>query len=271
MSCSRGHSYFLAPLSERFCTAFTPSGLFLYLFLHSAIGCSFVPELLCVFLIVLYGLLHVVVSISGYLEWWIRKNVEGNGHGLIWDTIPVFMWSVWGKHHQASVRTGHVLLSVHAKQGTIAKILTHSSRTLYVDYVWNVMAHAQKPDFVFRLNERVHLNRWGCQFSRILAAEVCGSAVVILDKPRSEVVWRVLATHSIRQFPLHFPSRASPCAIIFQLDYTHLSLYLNSPSFPFPYLISICSSSFTPLHVLFSLVLLSLQKHSVCLPPSLQL
>jgi len=27
---------------------------------------------------------------------------------------------------------------------------------------------------------------------------------------------RVLATHSIRQFPLHFPSRASPCAIRFQ-------------------------------------------------------
>jgi len=31
---------------------------------------------------------------------------------------------------------------------------------------------------------------------------------------------RVLATHSIRQFPLHFPSRASPCAITFQLDST---------------------------------------------------
>ena len=29
---------------------------------------------------------------------------------------------------------------------------------------------------------------------------------------------RVLATHSIRQFPLHFPSRASQCAIRFQLD-----------------------------------------------------
>jgi hypothetical protein len=25
-------------------------------------------------------------------------------------------------------------------------------------------------------------------------------------------------THSIRQFPLHFPSRTSPCAITFQLD-----------------------------------------------------
>jgi hypothetical protein len=30
----------------------------------------------------------------------------------------------------------------------------------------------------------------------------------------------VLATHSIRQFPLHFPIRASPCAITFQLDST---------------------------------------------------
>jgi hypothetical protein len=29
----------------------------------------------------------------------------------------------------------------------------------------------------------------------------------------------VLDTHSIRQFPLHFLSRASPCAITFQLDY----------------------------------------------------
>jgi hypothetical protein len=31
---------------------------------------------------------------------------------------------------------------------------------------------------------------------------------------------RVLATHSIRQFPLHFPSRASPCAISFQTHST---------------------------------------------------
>jgi len=28
---------------------------------------------------------------------------------------------------------------------------------------------------------------------------------------------RVLATHSIRQFPLHFPSCASPCVIRFQM------------------------------------------------------
>jgi hypothetical protein len=82
------------------------------------------------------------------------------------------------------------------------------------------MAHAQKPDFVFRRNGRVHLNWRGRQFSRLLTAEVCASVVVMLDTPCSDVVWRVLVTHSISQFPLHFPFRASPCAITFQLDYT---------------------------------------------------
>ena len=47
----------------------------------------------------------------------------------------------------------------------------------------NVMAHVQKPDFVFQRNGRVHLYRRGCQFSRLLAAEVCASAVVMVDRP----------------------------------------------------------------------------------------
>jgi len=58
----------------------------------------------------------------------------------------------------------------------------------------------------------------GGQFSRLLAAEMCASAVVMLDTPCSEVVWRVLATQCIRQFIPHFPSCASPCAITFQLE-----------------------------------------------------
>ena len=94
------------------------------------------------------------------------------------------------------------------------------------------MVHAQKPDFVFRRNGRVHLNRRGRQFSRLLAAEVCASALVMLDTPCSEVVWRVLATYSIRQFPLHFPSHASPCAITFQLDSTYRSLLTILRIFP---------------------------------------
>ena len=110
-----------------------------------------------------------------------------------------------------------------AKIDTGHQTLIQGHRTVSqtrVDCVWNVMAHAQKPDFVFRRNGRVHLNRQGRQFQSILAAEVCASAVVMLDTPCSEVVWRVLATHSIRQFPLHFPSDASTCTITFQLDFT---------------------------------------------------
>jgi len=71
------------------------------------------------------------------------------------------------------------------------------------------------------------LNRRGRQFSRLLAAEVCASVVVMLDTPCSEVVWRVLATHSIRQFPFHFPSCASPCAITFQLESTLYTIWLR--------------------------------------------
>ena len=64
------------------------------------------------------------------------------------------------------------------------------------------------------------LKRRGRQFSRLLSAEVRALAVVMLETPTSEVMWSVLATHSIRQFPLDFPSLASPCAITFQLDST---------------------------------------------------
>jgi len=82
------------------------------------------------------------------------------------------------------------------------------------------MAHVQKPYFVLWRKGRIHLIRQRSQYSRLLAAEVCASAVVMLDTPCSEVVWRVLAIHSICQFPLHFPSSVSTCAITFQLDST---------------------------------------------------
>jgi hypothetical protein len=76
---------------------------------------------------------------------------------------------------------------------------------LMVEDSWNVMAHVQKPDFVFCRDGQVHLNRRGRQFSRLPAAEARASAEVMLDTPCSEIVWRVLATHSIRQFPPSLP------------------------------------------------------------------
>ena len=97
-----------------------------------------------------------------------------------------------------------------------------------VDCVWNVMAHAQKPDFIFRRNGRVHLNRRGRQFSRLLAADVCTSACRVCTARASlcsAVMWRLLVTHSILSFPLYLSSHASPCAITFQLDSTAYILF----------------------------------------------
>ena len=89
------------------------------------------------------------------------------------------------------------------------------------------MAHAQKPDSVFQRNGRVHLYRRGCQFSRVLAFLEFGSA----ENDCSNTAWTVpsqtedcLATHSIRLFPLHFSSRASPCATSFRFH----SMFISS-------------------------------------------
>ena len=76
------------------------------------------------------------------------------------------------------------------------------------------MAHAQKPDLVFQRNGRVHLNQRGCQFSRLLAAEVCASAavmVVMLDTAWSEVQCKTTG------YPLHShvsPSLPLPCVTV---------------------------------------------------------
>ena len=59
------------------------------------------------------------------------------------------------------------------------------------------MAHAQKPDFVFRARRTSQFkSARGYHFSRLLAAEVCASAVVLLDTPCSEVG---------TGYPLHSP------------------------------------------------------------------
>ena len=84
------------------------------------------------------------------------------------------------------------------------------------------MAHAQKPDFVFRRNGRVHLNRQGRQFSRLLAAEVCASALVMLDTPSSEVVKGT-------GYPLHLPvSLSLPLACVTVYRHVSTGLYYST-------------------------------------------
>ena len=89
-----------------------------------------------------------------------------------------------------------------------------SLSSAFVEHVWNMMAHAQKPDLVFQRNGRVHLNRWGDHFSQLLAAEVCASAVVMvvmLDTPCSEAECKTTG------YPLHSPVSPSlplPCVTV---------------------------------------------------------
>jgi len=94
---------------------------------------------------------------------------------------------------------------------------------MVLEHVRNVMAHAQKPDLVFQRNGRVHLNRSGRggQFSRLLAAEVCASAVVTLDTPCSEVQCKTTG------YPFH----------------SHVS-----PSLPLPY-VTVCHQVSTDLYI----------------------
>ena len=68
----------------------------------------------------------------------------------------------------------------------------------------------------------------GRQFTRLLATEVCASAVVMLDTPCSEAVWRVLATHSIRLFPLHFPSLRHRVPSLFNWSLPSIAKWLYS-------------------------------------------
>jgi len=149
--------------------------------------------------------------ISAYIA--TLKKIHGDGQLL----LPIDYISCFALHNSMTKTEICGLYSYIIFLSPMKNIprIVNSNDSL-VEASWNVTAHAQKPDFVFRRNGRVHLNRRGRQFSRLLAAEVCASAVVMLDTPCSEVVWRVLATHCICQFPLHFSSRASPCAITFQ-------------------------------------------------------
>ena len=103
-----------------------------------------------------------------------------------WFSLP------FGKQSTQSLRKPSEMHAISQCKCTLLRYL--------LELVWNVMAHAQKPDLVFQLKGRVHLNQWERHFSRHLAAELCASAVVMLimqDTPCSEVECKTTG------YPLH--------------------------------------------------------------------
>jgi len=90
------------------------------------------------------------------------------------------------------------------------------------------MAHAQKPDFVFQRNGRVHLNRRGRQFRRLLAAEVC----VISCSNTGYTMFRGSVKGT--GYPLHSPISPSislPCVTV--CHHISTGLYQISSSGPY--------------------------------------
>jgi hypothetical protein len=66
---------------------------------------------------------------------------------------------------------------------------------VFIDCVWNVMAHVQKPDFVFRRNGRVHLNRRGASVQSTAGSRgvrISGSSLRLKrDGTRAETIFRL--------------------------------------------------------------------------------
>ena len=112
--------------------------------------------------------------------------------------------------------------------------------TYSVDCVWKVMVHAQKPDFVFPRNGRVHLNWRGRQFGRLLAAEVCASAVVMLDTPCSEVMWKYWLPTPFASFPFTSPPVRHHVPLGFKCILTQRSVRVNIAAVESKSILSVC-------------------------------
>jgi hypothetical protein len=119
------------------------------------------------------------------------------------------IWCSWNTVNKNSLL--YCILFYHHLQYTSARD---------IDCVWNVMAHMQKPDFVFWRNGPVHLNQQWRQFIQLLAAELVRISGTNAGYTMCHGSVRVLATHTICQFLFQFPFCASPCAITFQLHST---------------------------------------------------
>ena len=93
---------------------------------------------------------------------------------------------------------------------------------LSVDYVWNAMAHAQKPDFVFRRNGRIQLNRRGAS----VQSTTVSRCVLISGSNVSNAGYNMFRG-SVKGigYPLHSPVSSSlplPCVTV----YHHISTRL---------------------------------------------
>ena len=118
----------------------------------------------------------VFAEIGTHLTASTLKEPEGNG--LLRNHLPekTVTWfrepqcSAFGDRNYCGVKFIDKTTNLKTWTGPNLHQLTIVIFRVFVDCVWNVMAHAPKPDFVFRRKVRVHLNWRERQFSRLLAS-----------------------------------------------------------------------------------------------------
>jgi len=103
------------------------------------------------------------------------------------------------------------VLLVHAQGEAVDDLSPHAGLTRKVDYVRNAMAHAQKSDFIFPRNGRVHLNRLGASVQSTTGSR----GVRISGSNAGYTMFR--GSVKSTGYPLHspvFPSVPLPCVTV---------------------------------------------------------
>ena len=142
-----------------------------------------------------------------------------------WDRRPV--WALWSRQKSLTLsRISYLLSSSPAHIPHIHWWFRIIDNTLVITL--RLKCDCKRAETTFRFSAK----RTSQFKSAVVSVQSTTGSRGVRISACSEVVWRVLATNFIRQFPLHFPSRASQCAITFQLEFT--SLFMSS----FPLLLS---------------------------------
>jgi hypothetical protein len=150
-----------------------------------------------------------------------RAGLEGCGKSLFhWYSIPVpsnpypTVIPATLYRHRRMWRKKHI------------RMFTDNTRKV-VETSWNVMAHVHKPDFIFRAKRTSPFKSAGAS----VQSTTCSRGVRISGSNAGYTMFlgsvKGTGSHSIRQFSLHFPSRASPCVITFQLESVYGLSYIT--------------------------------------------
>ena len=118
---------------------------------------------------------HMALSINGFLDCVLHPIFNKEYNILQTSSVPTLKWKrdeapTWLDLKETTIISHWTERLTALLALVLVFTLPCVVSTVLLDCVWNVMAHAQKPDFIFRRNGRVHLNRRGRQFSRLLAA-----------------------------------------------------------------------------------------------------